>query len=168
MNLQTAPNKDISTKSSSATSLDQPVCVPISMDKGSFKPIYASKEAAGADVCAYITEEKMLKPGERALVPTGIRFEIPAGYEIQVRPRSGLAYKHGITVLNTPGTIDSDYRGELGILLINHGQEPFLITPNMRIAQIILAPVCRAEFLLHTDLSATERGSGGFGHTGTH
>ena len=100
------------------------------------------------------------------LVPTGLKFGIPQGYEIQVRPRSGLAFKNGITVLNTPGTIDSDYRGELKVLLINHSQTPFTITHGMRIAQIVIAPVYRAEFVIQEVLETTARGEGGFGHTG--
>jgi dUTP pyrophosphatase len=97
-----------------------------------------------------------------------LRFSIPAGYEIQVRPRSGLSLKHQVTVLNTPGTVDADYRGEVGVILINHGKNPFVITPGMRIAQLVLAPVVRACFVREESLTATERGEGGFGHTGTH
>lgn len=131
-------------------------------------PSYASEEAAGADVRAFIEEEMTLAPGTSALIPTGLRFAIPKGFEIQVRPRSGLALKHGVTVLNSPGTIDADYRGELGIILINHGQAPFVIKPGMRIAQIILSPVVQANFVIADVLLATTRGSGGFGHTGVH
>ena len=133
-----------------------------------FVPNYASAEAAGADVRAFLKEDLLLAPGSSVLVPTGLRFAIPAGYEIQVRPRSGLALKHQVTVLNTPGTIDSDYRGELSVILINHGKEPFFIKPGMRIAQLILAPVVRANFSLSETLASTERGAGGFGHTGVH
>jgi dUTP pyrophosphatase len=102
------------------------------------------------------------------LIPTGLRFAIPAGYEIQVRPRSGLALKHGITVLNSPGTIDADYRGEVGVILINLGKTAFEIQPGMRIAQIVLSPVSKARFVLEESLVSTSRGEGGFGHTGTH
>lgn len=105
-------------------------------------------------------------PGKVILVPTGLRFAIPEGFEIQVRSRSGLALKHGIIVLNSPGTIDSDYRGEVGIILVNHGSESFTITPGMRIAQIILAPVFQAEFVIEDFLEKTARNEGGFGHTG--
>lgn len=147
---------------------NEQISVPILLDEGVELPIYASKEAAGADVRAYLKQEIVLQPSSTILVPTGLRFAIPEGYEIQVRPRSGLAFKHGITVLNSPGTIDSDYRGELGIILINHGKEPFTITPGMRIAQIVLAPICRAAFAKEETLIATSRGEGGFGHTGTH
>lgn len=129
-------------------------------------PEYATKEAAGADVRAFIEKSVALLPGQRILIPTGLKFQIPEGFEVQVRPRSGLAYNHGVTVLNSPGTIDSDYRGELKILLINLGSEVFVIEPNMRIAQIIVAPVIRAKFSFTTELVSSERGNGGFGHTG--
>ena len=142
--------------------------IPTIAEEGVSLPYYASDEAAGADVKAWITEDIYLEPGERILVPTGLRFAIPEGFEIQVRPRSGLALKHGVTVLNAPGTIDSDYRGELGVILINHGKETFVISPGLRIAQIILAPVHRAEFVLEKELVTTIRGECGFGHTGTH
>ena len=132
-------------------------------------PFYASDGASGADVKAKISENIVIEPGETKLIPTGLRFEIPQGYEIQVRPRSGLAVKNQVTVLNTPGTIDSDYRGELLIILINHGKEAFTVEPGMRIAQIVLAPVVQAEFILQeAPLSQTLRGDRGFGHTGTH
>lgn len=129
-------------------------------------PVYKTPGSAGADVCAYITEAVTIKKGERAIVPTGLFFEIPEGYEIQVRPRSGLAAKNGITVLNTPGTIDSDYRGELKVILINLGNEDFVINNGDRIAQIILAPVVQAAFEVTDSISETERGQGGFGSTG--
>lgn len=128
-------------------------------------PFYASSQAAGADICAVLTEDLILLPQETVLVPTGLRVAIAQGYEIQVRPRSGLALKHGITVLNAPGTIDADYRGEIKIILINHGKAPFVITPGMRIAQLVLAKVYQAVFK-EDALSFTERGEGGFGHTG--
>lgn len=131
-------------------------------------PLYASSEAAGADARAFLKEDLILEPGKTLLVPTGLRMAIPAGYEIQVRPRSGLALKNGVTVLNTPGTIDSDYRGELKVILINHGTEPFIIKPGMRIAQLVLAPILQANFIVADMLSTTERGTGGFGHSGTH
>lgn len=142
------------------------IAVPTLVNEGAELPIYASDCAAGADVKAYLQQEIVLQPGQSTLIPTGLKFAIPEGYEIQVRPRSGLALKHGITVLNSPGTIDADYRGELGIILINHGLEPFTVTPGMRIAQIILAPVLMAEFAVEQALTATARGAGGFGHTG--
>jgi len=129
-------------------------------------PHYASEGSAGADVRANLLEPVAVPPGTSILVPTGLQFAIPDGYEIQVRPRSGLALKHQVTVLNTPGTIDSDYRGELKVLLINHGQEPFTIEPGMRIAQIVVAPIVKAIFMRVNELSPTVRGSGGFGHTG--
>lgn len=141
--------------------------VPILLEEGVELPLYASEEAAGADVCAHLEEEVIIAPGERRLIPTGLRLEIPKGYEVQVRPRSGLAFKEGITVVNTPGTIDSDYRGEIQVLLINHGSAPFRVRRGMRIAQLILAPVCRARFCVVEGVEMTKRGEGGFGHTGT-
>jgi dUTP pyrophosphatase len=127
-------------------------------------PRYASEDAVGLDVTA--AEELTLQPGERHAVATGFAIEIPRGYEVQVRPRSGLAMKHGITCLNTPGTIDSDYRGEVKVILVNLGQEPFEIRRGERIAQLVPAPVLRADFVEAHELSETERGSGGFGSTG--
>jgi dUTP pyrophosphatase len=127
-------------------------------------PRYASEDAVGLDVAA--AEELTLRPGQRHAVATGFAIEIPRGYEVQVRPRSGLAMKHGITCLNTPGTIDSDYRGEVKVILVNLGQEPFEIRRGERIAQLVPAPVLRADFVEASELSGTERGSGGFGSTG--
>jgi dUTP pyrophosphatase len=146
-------------------SLEKREVLLVSEDE-SIVPFYASKGASGADVYANILEPLILKSQESMLVPTGLFFEIPEGYEIQVRPRSGLALKNQITVLNTPGTIDSDYRGELKVILINHGKQEFVIEPKMRIAQIVLAKVVRAEFVLAETVSSSERGSNGFGHTG--
>lgn len=131
-------------------------------------PNYASEDAAGADVKAAIADSVTLEPGASKLIPTGLFVAIPQGYEIQVRPRSGLALKNSITVLNTPGTIDADYRGEIGVILINHSKKPFVVTPKMRIAQLIVAPVVRAEFIQSQNLTASSRGEQGFGHTGTH
>lgn len=147
---------------------DQSIEIPTLTEEGASLPHYGSEWASGADVKARLNKDITLQPGSSTLIPTGLKFAIPAGYEIQVRPRSGLALKHQITVLNTPGTIDADYRGELGIILINLGQEPFVITPGMRIAQLILAPVFKANFILANELAETTRGSGGFGHTGFH
>jgi dUTP pyrophosphatase len=127
-------------------------------------PRYASEDAAGLDVTA--AEQLTLEPGQRHAVATGFAIEIPRGYEVQVRPRSGLAMKHGITCLNTPGTIDSDYRGEVKVILVNLGQEPFDIRRGERIAQLVPAPVLRADFVEASELSDTGRGSGGFGSTG--
>lgn len=129
-------------------------------------PAYASKEASGADCRANLKEPLVIEPGASLLVPTGLKVEIPAGYEIQVRPRSGLALKNQITVLNTPGTIDSDYRGEIGVILINHGKKDFIVTPGMRIAQLVVAETCRARFVRVGAMTTSARGSGGFGHTG--
>ena len=142
------------------------VDVKIIAEKGAVVPEYKTAGAAGADICAFLSEPLVLAKGKRAIVPTGLFFEIPEGYEIQVRPRSGLAAKNGVTVLNTPGTIDSDYRGELKIILINLGDEDFTINNGERIAQIILAPVTQASFVPAEKLSDTQRGSGGFGSTG--
>jgi dUTP pyrophosphatase len=122
--------------------------------------------AAGADVVAAVETDLVLAPGARALVPTGFALEIPAGYEVQVRPRSGLAHKHGVTLLNTPGTIDSDYRGPVGVILVNLGQEPFTVRRGERIAQLVVAPVVQAAFLEVAALGASTRGDGGFGSTG--
>ena len=127
-------------------------------------PRYASEDAVGLDVSA--AEELILQPGERHAVATGFAIEIPRGYEVQVRPRSGLAIKSGITCLNTPGTIDSDYRGEVKVILINLGQEPFGVRRGERIAQLVPAPVLRADFVEVGELGDTQRGSGGFGSTG--
>lgn len=129
-------------------------------------PAYATVESAGCDLTAAISEDVVLAPGKRALIPAGIKIMLPAGFEAQVRPRSGLAYKHGITVLNTPGTIDSDYRGEVGVVLINHGDEPFTITRGLRIAQMVIAPVTFAEWKEVQELEESARGAGGFGSTG--
>ena len=130
-------------------------------------PHYATEGAAGMDVCAALDEPLTIKPMERLAVPTGLAMAIPHGYEIQVRPRSGLALKQGLTVANAPGTIDSDYRGEVKVILINLGQDAVEITHGMRIAQLVLAPVSMARPQLVTTLDETERGTGGFGSTGT-
>lgn len=129
-------------------------------------PTYATEDSAGLDLRAYLEEAVVLKPLERRLIPTGLYIALPKGYEAQVRPRSGLAYKHGLTVLNAPGTIDADYRGDIGVILINLSDQPFTVEPGERIAQLVVAPYTRAEFNLVDDLDATVRGEGGFGHTG--
>jgi dUTP pyrophosphatase len=131
-------------------------------------PAYATEGAAGMDLVAAIAGDIELPPGKRALVPAGISIELPHGYEAQVRPRSGLAANHGITVLNAPGTVDSDYRGEVKVILINHGEEPFRITRGMRIAQMVIARHERAELVEKNALSDTARGAGGHGSTGLH
>ena len=135
-------------------------------DPGAWLPEYASRGAAGADLRARITGPLVIPPMGRARIPTGLALEIPPCYEAQVRPRSGLAARCGVTVLNAPGTIDADYRGELGIMLINLGQEPFTVCDGDRIAQLVIAPVCRAQMIEAVSLSETERGEGGFGSTG--
>lgn len=131
-----------------------------------FLPTYGTPLASGADAKARLSAPVTIGSGDTALIPTGLRMEIPEGYEIQVRPRSGLALKHQVTVLNTPGTIDADYRGEIGVIVINHGKNPFVVTPLMKIAQLVLCPVVQAEYLSKELLSSTQRGEGGFGHTG--
>jgi dUTP pyrophosphatase len=129
-------------------------------------PQYATAQSAGMDLRANTTEPFTLNPLERKLVPTGLFIALPEGYEAQVRPRSGLALKHGITVLNTPGTIDADYRGEIGVVLVNLSNEPFTIEPGERIAQMVIAKHEQADFLVVEELDETERGAGGYGHTG--
>lgn len=142
--------------------------IPVLSTDESCLPSYASHGAAGADARAYLKESITIAPGTSCMIPTGLRLAIPHGYEIQIRPRSGLALKNQVTVLNTPGTIDSDYRGEVGIILINHGKQDFIVSPGMRIAQLVIAPVILGNFILAKELTETARGSGGFGHTGIH
>jgi dUTP pyrophosphatase len=131
-------------------------------------PAYQTAHAAGLDLLAAVPEESpvVLAPGKHAMIPTGLTIALPEGYEAQVRPRSGLAAKHGLTVLNAPGTVDADYRGEISVLLINHGAAPFTIRRGERIAQMVIAAVIRAELRLVDSLAETQRGSGGFGSTG--
>ena len=131
-------------------------------------PAYQSAHAAGLDLLAAVPESQPLtmQPGQRALVPTGLMIAVPPGHEAQVRPRSGLAFKHGVTVLNSPGTVDADYRGEVSVLLINHGDAPFTIRRGERIAQLVIAAVTQANLVVVASLSSTDRGSGGFGSTG--
>ncbi|AUQ65654.1 dUTP diphosphatase [Phaeobacter inhibens] len=146
--------------------------IRITYDEGADRdvplPAYQTAEAAGADLRANLPDRARLTlaPGARALVPTGLRLEIPQGYEVQIRPRSGLALKHGITLPNAPGTIDSDYRGPLGVIVMNAGDAPFEIAHGDRIAQIVVAPVLQARFQLVDSLSESARGNGGFGSTG--
>ncbi len=129
-------------------------------------PQYETDHAAGMDVRAAVTEPVTLQPGERTLVPTGLRIALPPGFEAQIRPRSGLAIKHGLSLLNSPGTIDADYRGEIRIIIANFGQKPYTIERGDRIAQMIIAPVTRAEWDVVSELQDTKRGAGGFGSTG--
>ena len=129
-------------------------------------PAYASADAAGMDMVAAVTRPVTLAPGERGLVPTGLAIALPPGFEAQVRPRSGLALKHGVTLLNSPGTIDADYRGEIGVVLVNLGQAPFTIERGLRIAQLVVAPVSRVTWVETDALTETARGAGGFGSTG--
>ena len=143
------------------------VLVPIQVDDEELLPLYATPFASGCDARASLKEALSIEPGESAIIPTGVRVELPEGFEIQVRPRSGFAAKNQVTVLNAPGTIDSDYRGEICIILINHGKNPFVVTPKMRIAQWVLTPVIQAEFVQRECISTTARGEGRFGHTGS-
>ncbi len=143
----------------------EPVAVRVRAKPGC-EPFYATTGSAGADLRAAIAGPRRLAPGERDAIPTGVHIELPVHYEAQVRPRSGLAVRYGLTVLNSPGTIDSDYRGEIVVPLINHGGEAVTIEPGMRIAQLIVAPVVRADFSVVHSLSETDRAEGGFGSTG--
>lgn len=129
-------------------------------------PAYSTERSAGMDLRAFLSDEVVLKPMQRALIPTGLFIELPEGFEAQIRPRSGLAYKHGITILNSPGTIDSDYRGEIGVILINLSSEDFIIKSGERICQMVIAKHETALWLEASILDETERGAGGFGHTG--
>lgn len=140
--------------------------INIKCEEGAVLPSYETPGSAGADIRAFLKDDMVIPPQGRGLVPTGLFMEIPEGYEVQIRPRSGLALKQGILVLNTPGTIDSDYRGEVKIILANLGEEPFVIKNGDRIAQMIASPVIQAGFAKVDSLSETERGAGGFGHTG--
>jgi len=129
-------------------------------------PSYATLHAAGMDLCAAVTEPMTIAPGKRCLVPTGLRIALPHNAEAQIRPRSGLAVKHGISMVNSPGTIDADYRGEIKVILINHGEEPFTVARGDRIAQMVIAPVLHPTWTPVRELDDTQRGEGGFGHTG--
>ena len=129
-------------------------------------PQFETLQSAGMDLRANIDAPVVLQPGDRALIPTGLTMALPEGYEAQIRPRSGLAYKHGITVLNSPGTIDADYRGDVGVLLINHGREPFTVEDGMRVAQMVVAQYSQFQWDAVEDLDETDRGEGGFGSTG--
>lgn len=128
-------------------------------------PQYMSALAAGMDIFAAVDAEEIIEPGHRKKIPTGIQISLPEGYEAQIRPRSGLALHQGITLLNSPGTIDADYRGEIALIVINHGQEPFVVKRGMRLAQMIVQKICRLQWVETTELDETSRGGGGFGHT---
>lgn len=150
--------------------MSTPVNVAITREPGCEDlalPSYETELSAGMDLRAAVTEPVVLEPGARDLIPAGIRIALPAGYEAQVRPRSGLAFKHGISLLNSPGTIDADYRGEIRVIMANLGQEPFTINRGDRIAQLVIAPVTQAVWQVVEQLDETARGSGGFGHTGS-
>lgn len=142
------------------------ICNPLLIEKGFPLPGYASKGSSGMDVRACVETPVTLNPGQIKLIPTGLAMSIPPGYEVQIRPRSGLALKHGIGMVNGPGTIDSDYRGEVGIILINWGEVPFVVRMGDRIAQMVLSKVYRADLQRVSELDATKRGEGGFGHSG--
>ncbi|MBE6309951.1 MAG: dUTP diphosphatase [Bacteroidales bacterium] len=144
----------------------EPVKVKIINKSNNPTPSYSTVDSAGMDVRAFVSEPITLAPLERVLVPTGLYMELPCGYQCEIRPRSGLALKKGITVLNTPGTIDADYRGEVGIILINLSNEPFVINNGERICQMVIMPYSKAELVEVKELNDTERGEGGFGHTG--
>ncbi len=146
--------------------MNTPIQVFSVLQDGASLPQYQTEEAAGADLRAWLAEPCTLQPMERKLISTGLAVELPKGYEMQIRPRSGLALKHGVTVLNTPGTVDSDYRGELKVLLINLSSEPFTVNTGDRVAQAVIAPVVQATFTIKDALSETTRGTGGYGSTG--
>jgi dUTP pyrophosphatase len=128
-------------------------------------PRYMTNQAAGMDIFAAVIEEEIILPGQRKKIPTGIKIALPEGYEAQIRPRSGLAINQGITLLNSPGTIDADYRGEIALIVINLGEEPFIVKRGMRLAQMIIQKICRLDWIETAELTNTSRGSGGFGHT---
>ena len=154
----------------SDTMTTEGVVVPVVANTPHPLPAYGTPDSAGLDLRANLDDPVVLQPGERALIPTGLHLALPRGFEAQVRPRSGLAYKHGVTVLNSPGTIDADYRGDVGVILINHGQAPFTVEDGERIAQLVLARYERVEWALTETvelLPESTRGAGGFGHTGT-
>lgn len=129
-------------------------------------PRYMTGGSAGMDIFAAVDKEEIIRPGERKNIPTGFAIALPAGYEAQIRPRSGLAVKNGVTLINSPGTVDADYRGEIGVIIINHGKEPFVVRRGDRIAQMVIHRVCRVIWDLSERLPQTSRGNGGFGHTG--
>ena len=128
-------------------------------------PKYMTDQSAGMDICAAVSEEIIILPGQRQKIPTGIMIALPEGYEAQIRPRSGLAINQGITLLNSPGTIDADYRGEIGLIVINHGKEPFTVTRGMRLAQMVVQKIFQVDWAEDAELNDTSRGAGGFGHT---
>lgn len=151
------------------TDSHQPVAIAITVHQHAADlglPAYATAQAAGMDLTAAIAQPVVIASGDRALIPTGLSIALPPGYEAQVRPRSGLAAKNGVTVLNTPGTVDSDYRGEIKVILINHGKEPFIVERGMRIAQMVVARHSTVKWEVTETLDETGRGSGGFGSTG--
>ena len=128
-------------------------------------PRYMTNQAAGMDIFAAVSEEEIISPGQRKKIPTGIKVALPEGYEAQIRPRSGLALNNGVTLLNSPGTIDADYRGEIALIVINHGEQPFVVKRGMRLAQMVVQKIFQADWVETAELNTTSRGSGGFGHT---
>jgi dUTP pyrophosphatase len=128
-------------------------------------PAYMTDQSAGMDICAAVSEETIILPGQRQKIPTGIKIALPNGYEAQIRPRSGLAINQGVTLLNSPGTVDADYRGEIALIVINHGNEPFAVTRGMRLAQMVVQKIFQVDWAEDAELDDTSRGSGGFGHT---
>ena len=148
------------------TTVAKPLSIRIVATSSKWLPVYQSSGASGADLLAAIDQDIEIHPGSISLIPTGLFIEVPEGFEVQIRPRSGLAFKSQISVLNSPGTIDSDYRGEVGVILMNHGSALFKVIPGMRIAQMVVCPIVRAQFIPVASLNDTDRGHGGFGHTG--
>jgi dUTP pyrophosphatase len=146
--------------------MSEPIMRVKRLRDGAQLPKYMSDGAAGLDLAALVDDEVVIRPGERALIGTGLAIALPHGHEAQVRPRSGLAWKHGVTVLNSPGTVDEDYRGEIKVLLVNHGQEPFVVRSGERVAQLVIARVERVAIEEQGALDETVRGAGGYGHTG--
>ncbi|MBM3632058.1 MAG: dUTP diphosphatase [Alphaproteobacteria bacterium] len=168
MNFNTKPSEQAPRNASESVGIITDLPVKIVLRTGTKMPFYALDDCSGVDLCAALDQSVALSVGQRYLVPTGLLMSIPAGYEAQIRSRSGLALNHGIMVLNSPGTIDAGYRGEIKVLLINLGQEPFVIEPCARIAQCVFAPIARVHFQVCQDLETSDRGDAGFGSTGMH
>ncbi len=168
MNFNIKPSKQAAQNASESVGKHSDLPVNILLKTGSKMPSYALADCSGVDLCAALDEPVVLPVGQRHLVPTGVLMAIPAGYEAQIRSRSGMALNHGVVVLNSPGTIDAGYRGEIKVLLINLGQESFVIEPGARVAQCIFAPIARVNFQVVQNLDASERNQGGFGSTGMH
>ena len=168
MNFNTKPSEQAPQQASESVGLMADLPVKIVLKTGAKMPFYALADCSGVDLCAAGDQPVILSVGQRLLVPTGVFIALPGGYEAQIRSRSGMALNHGVVVLNSPGTIDAGYRGEIKVLLINLGQEPFIIEPLARIAQCVFAPIARVHFQVVDDLDASARNQGGFGSTGMH